>query len=157
MLVRRRKTQGPAAAAAAAAAKEAAGEAAPEAGGQALVPYSHEASQKADRAPEDVGLALGPEAEAQRASLSGPRVQQRLFENGFLAAKMSRARKMHTLMARLVGALLWSAVWSCCSLSVVRLFVLVLCVNVLMVGGFYCVKPTVLADGLCKVLTCGSA
>ena len=97
-LKRRRKAQG----AAAAAAGE---ESAPEAGGQALVPYNPEASQKAEGDPEETG----PGSEAQRSSSRGLRVQQRLFENGFLAAKMSRARKMHTLMAQLVGAFFSSA------------------------------------------------
>ena len=112
-LKRRRKAQGTAAAAAAGE------ESAPEAGGQALVPYNPEASQKAEGDPEETG----PGSEAQRSSSRGLRVQQRLFENGFLAAKMSRARMMHTLMAQLVGAFLlvccylWLCLLSACLLS----------------------------------------
>ena len=65
----------------------------PEGSSQALVPFDPAAGEAA---------ALAAQSSKPGSEARG-RMQQRVFENGFLAAKMSRAAKLHTLMAQLVG------------------------------------------------------
>ena len=69
-----------------------------EADGSAMIIFNPDASQ------ELAEVAVQAPAGARDIKRRGNK-QHRLFGNGFLSAKMSRARKLHMLMARLVGAL----------------------------------------------------